>query len=380
MRNIISIIAALSLFGCTADSSFVDFGGDNEANEREDATTSGINFAHKEWQLVCDSTHTCRATAATANTLALMITRKAGPNQLPVAKLRLSDYSGALNDSLLIGIRRMVFRVDDFSEIAFSPDGRGNYLLDEVRAAELIDALKENRQVVFEVTDYSATPKKLLISGDGAYAIFLKMDEIQKRAGTFAALVKKGSKDESEVLLPRDAPVVKRVMPQGYRFEFMGTPLEPASMKVVREKLIGSLGDAGDCPALQAARSNIYAFHLNKNKLLLSASCQGWPAAFELEQSTDYRVGYWVIDKNYHESPSLVTLDATHYGNGLISTSRSPAMDCYESKAWIWDGVKFVLGNSFIKGICNRNTVYPEQWELPINVVNEIIPDTHLSD
>jgi hypothetical protein len=103
--------------------------------------------------------------------------------------------------------------------------------------------------------------------------------------------------------------------------------------------------------------------------------CQGSPAYFESDHSDDYRVGYWTMDNQFLGGASLVTIDATDYGNGLISASRRSDVDCQEYKSWIWDGFKFVLGNSYIQGMCHKKISYLAQWKMPTIVVNEIIPE-----
>jgi hypothetical protein len=50
-------------------------------------------------------------------------------------------------------------------------------------------------------------------------------------------------------------------------------------------------------------------------------------------------------------------------------------VDCQEYKSWIWDGFKFVLGNSYIQGMCHKKISYLAQWKMPTIVVNEIIPE-----
>jgi hypothetical protein len=285
------------------------------------AAPKGVNFTHKEWQLVCDNTHNCRAVGATNNTLALMITRDAGPNQLPTAKLKYSSTDvNSFKSTLVGGIKQVLLRVNDRLIGRLNVNVYGEYLLDELQTAAVIDALKGSGRVSFEVVDYSAVSKVTTLSGQGAYAIFLKMDETQKRIGTPAALVKKGLEDKNSVAYPLGVPVVHRVMPEGYAIGFMSKWLEPASVRVlVGNKLIDSLNNPQDCAPLQRVNEGIRVYPLNETHVLLSAVCQGMPGMWESPASRDYREGYWTIDKKFLGVPSLITISATDYGNGLIS-------------------------------------------------------------
>ncbi|MCI1739853.1 MAG: DUF1176 domain-containing protein [Pseudomonas veronii] len=360
--NSISIFVLFGILGSSANAA---------------TSPNGVNFTHKEWQLACDNTHTCRAVGATNNTLALMITRNAGPNQLPTANLKFSNWkTDSFKSTLVGGIKQVLLRINDRLIGRLNINSHSDYLLDELQTAAVIDALKGSARVSFEVVDYSAASKVTTLSGQGAYAVFLKMDETQKRIGTPAALVKKGLEDENSVIYPLKVPVIHRVMPEGYHVGFMGKWLEPASVRVlVGNKLIESLDSPQDCAPLQRVNEGIRVYPLNETHVLLSAACQGMPGMWESPASRDYREGYWTIDKKFLGVPSLITISATDYGNGLISEYRDPAMDCGEYKSWIWDGVKFVLGNSYIQGICNKKiSLVSQGWKMPTVVVNEIIP------
>jgi hypothetical protein len=259
-----------------------------------------VNFTHKDWQLVCDNTNTCRAAGATTNVLALMITRNAGVNQLPSAKLRFTDYDKySLKRTLVGGIQKVMLRVDNKIVGRLTYDAYGNYLLDELQTASAIDALKGKESVSFEVIDHSEVSKTVTLSGQGAYAIFLKMDEIQERIGTSAALIKKGVKDENQVLRPVDVPVVHRVIPNRYRRVEARELLTPKALTGLTSKLVDSLERAQDCHPLQTLNKPIFVQSLNKTHVLLSMICQGSPAYFESDHSDDYRVGYWTMDNQF---------------------------------------------------------------------------------
>jgi hypothetical protein len=333
----------------------------------------GVNFTHKDWQLVCDNTNTCRMAGATNNTVALMITRNAGPNQLPTAIMRFADLdNSSVRKSFVTGIKSVTLRVNEkiigkLKHSIFS----GDFLLDELQTAAVIGALKGTGRVNFEVVDYSVVSKKVTLSGQGAYAVFLKADEIQERIGTSAAIIKKGDKDESNVLHPLEAPVVRRVrVPDGVH---RGSD---ENWSLIEKKLVSSLDSRSDCPLLEAADKDFLVYPLSDTQILLSVVCQGHDYFFSDSPSRDYRVGYWVMDSQFLGTPSLVTINANNYGRGLISFQQSSyERDCIEYASWIWDGDKFVPGNTYTQGICHGRISFLGQWKLPTVVVKEIVPE-----
>jgi hypothetical protein len=61
------------------------------------AETAGIHFEHKDWEIACDNTRTCRAAGYSDDNLvdkhiSVLLARRAGPGQAVTAKLQLAHY------------------------------------------------------------------------------------------------------------------------------------------------------------------------------------------------------------------------------------------------------------------------------------------------
>src|SRR5512139_570127 len=59
--------------------------------------TPGISFQHKDWELACDNTRTCRAAGYQSDdgdlAMSVLLTRMAGPNQPVTAQVMLGSYA-----------------------------------------------------------------------------------------------------------------------------------------------------------------------------------------------------------------------------------------------------------------------------------------------
>jgi hypothetical protein len=66
------------------------------------------------------------------------------------------------------------------------PDKEGNWRLSVKQTRDIIAAVKGSGKVEFK-----GGPDPFVLSGEGAYAVLLKMDDVQGRIGTPGALTKK---------------------------------------------------------------------------------------------------------------------------------------------------------------------------------------------
>ena len=244
------------------------------------------------------------------------------PQSIANCKVEISDFDkNSITRAFAGDIKQVLLRINDRLIGRLSYNVYGDYLLDKLQTAAAINALKGSDRVSFEVVDSSATSKTATLSGQGAYAAFLKMDEFQERIGTTAALVNKGLKDENGVIPPLEVPVVRRaIVPDARLFG------SDAKRSKIEKKLVSSLESPNDCPLLKAQDKNIRTYPLNDNHVLVAVVCQGEERIYDASPSKDFRVGYWVMDKQVLGVPSPVTFNATNYGNGLISAQLSEAV------------------------------------------------------
>ena len=307
---------------------------------------AGIHFTHHDWEVACDNTRTCRAagyqseeTAGPA--ISVLLERKAGPRQPVKALLQTGTYDENAPEPK----RAPTLRIDGkpLGEPDLADDG--NYRLTAAQTAALLAALPKNSKLQW--TDGTTT---WTLSGKGAAAVLLKMDEFQGRLGTAGALVRKGAKSEDAVLAPLPAPEVSPASAGSTEVN-----LAPAARTALLRELRGTLG-ADDCDALQA--DQLMALRLTTDKLLIQVPC--WAGAYN-EGSA-----YWVTNKAAPYAPTLVTLAASDYAAGTISASQKGRGlgDCWSKQEWTWDGRRFAPTLAATTGMC-RLVAAGGAWELP---------------
>jgi hypothetical protein len=202
------------------------------------------------------------------------------------------------------------------------------------------------------------------LSGEGAAAVLLKMDDLQGRVGTPSALVRKGTAAETGVKPPLPAPVVHAVRiakaPRpgdgALAARIVATLHHVADCDLLDEPR--AAGDPGDAPAL---------WHLDATRVLVTAPC--WRAAYNTGD------GYWVANAKPPYDPVLVTASGTDFDEaaGISSQEKGRGIaDCLGSETWTWDGRAFVHTSETTTGMC-RGVVAGGAWDLP-TLVTQVIP------
>ncbi|MFZ5636343.1 MAG: DUF1176 domain-containing protein [Pseudomonadota bacterium] len=320
-----------------------------------------VSFQHQDWELVCDNTRTCRAAGyqqeyeEASLPVSVLFTRKAGPATPVAGQVALGDD---WEESVL----------DDLPErfkLAMTIDGRAQGEiamqrkdavadLTSAQTAALLKALARDTRIEFRVGD-----RTWMLSDSGASAVLLKMDEVQGRVGTPGALRRPGKRNESEVLPPLSAPVVRAVEPHPPKpadsgfLDRHGEALREALRGAASEEDCMDLFEANDPQPLQVAR-------LTKTKLLVSTRC--WLAAYN---SGD---GYWIINDRPPFDPEFVTESANAYEDGALSATHKGRGigDCWSTEEWTWDGTRFVPTREMTTGQCRG---FPGgAWTLPTRV------------
>lgn len=234
-------------------------------------------------------------------------------------------------------------------------DGTATLLPAQVSA--MLTALMGNSRIALIGDD----GRRWTLSGRGASAVLLKLDEFQGRIGTPGALVRKGTKAESTVLPAVSMPIMKLTNIVATR------PADKAlaSSAALREALIATIS-ADDCEALQPTWNDtsnegpqeMKVQRLSADKLLVSHLC--WRGAYNRGD------GYWVINDRPPYRPRLVTnsgsgdnvrsIEEWHRGRGLA--------DCIYSTTWSWIGTRFVQTAVASSGLC-RSITLGGPWNLP---------------
>jgi hypothetical protein len=321
-----------------------------------DDVIPGISFQHKDWELACDNTRTCRAAGYQADdndlAVSVLLTRMAGQNQSVMAQVMLGSYEeddplGDLPDKFKVklsinGKNVGFFQIDKDSLVANLSQAQVNALLASLRDSSTIE--------------FSAGKHVWSLSDQGAAAVLLKMDEFQGRIGTTGALIKRGKRNEDSVLKAVPVPVV--IQPPLVK-------IRQGDSQIVKDKaLLKELmtDDDEKCSGLQEGTVEL-ADRLSDHKLLVTTQC--WLAAYNAGS------GYWVINDTPPYNPELVTTSASDYGSGNISASQKGRGlgDCWSREEWNWDGKQFIQTESSSTGMCKL--VAPGgAWILPTITMN----------
>lgn len=324
---------------------------------------SAVHYGHEDWELVCDNTRTCRAAGyqeeGDEHAVSVLLTRRAGPGTVVEAQVQLGSYG---EDD-----QARIEALPEHAPLALWIDGRriGELPLDKESLVAglppsmlkaLLLALRGEARIEWRAGDSAWT-----LSGRGAMAVLLKMDEAQGRVGTPGALARRGKRAEAEVLPPLPAPVVVAVSPPASE----GTVLESEEAVRMRALLAGSLGEDVECDGLAGGDADVpeqlTVWPLSPTRQLVQAHC--WRAAYNEGN------GYWVVGGG---PPVLVTDTGTEYdGRGEISSSLKGRGlgDCWSQDAWTWDGENFVHTAEIGHGAC-RLVSPGGAWELPVLVTD----------
>ena len=318
-------------------------------------------FAHKDWELACDNTGTCRAAGYHAGmdgpAVSLLLVRSAGAGQQVTARIQIGSATDE-DKELAKGVATLAIRVDgrNVGTVGLVPGAQGSPL-SSVALDALMPALLHAKSV-----DWVSGKRTWTLSTAGASAVLLKMDEFQQRIGTVGAIVRKGSKPEDGVLQPVAAPVVIAApVPK----EGKEPVLRPAQRAALLQEL-RKMASVDACGGLHGAppddpEPELEVQRLSGNRLVASVVCE----LFAYNRSNMF----WVINATQPFAPVMVSDTGTFYKNGVISLDQKGRGigDCWTGEKWTWNGAGFVLTSAFTTGMC-KLVAGGGAWELPTYV------------
>jgi len=327
------------------------------------ASQNGTTFEHKDWEVACDNTLTCRIAGYAKEedpSGSVLLTRTAGPGTALTGEVTLADTA---DDST--PAKKLTLWIDGKSagELVAAGD---NWRLSASQTSALLDAVKGSGKAEFK-----GGAKVFQLSGEGAYAVLMKADDVQGRIGTPGALTKKGNKPENGVAQAVPAPVIQAAKTES------GEPrsLTAAETAALKPRLLATVNRNDDdmCDNLSASTENALAetdgltlTPLDDGHALLSSLC--WRAAY------NEGYGYWVIDKALKGKPVLVTISGSDYEKGVITNVQKGRgiADCMSSESWVWDGQAFRKSRDATTGMC-RYIHAGGTWDLP-TLVTDVKP------
>ncbi|MCG8709958.1 DUF1176 domain-containing protein [Brenneria sp. 4F2] len=326
------------------------------------AESEGKYFTYKDWEIACDNTLTCRAAGYSdeeqEQKVSLLLTRQAGPGTTLTGKLMWGDddseatkHAGNENITLYIdGVNK--------GDASSTDDGEAN--LTEQQLRPLLNALRGDGKIEF--TRFGETRA---LSGAGAYAILLKMDETQGRIGTTSAITRPGNK--VDVPPARPAPTIHAVMTQ----DGPSRKLTASEQSLLLPRLRATLGDQCDERSVDDQDEDDQAPELrtlDDKTSLISMLC--WRAA--------YNEGYafWTISNDMKSAPQLITTSGTvYYEGGIDEEQKGRGLgDCTSMASWTWDGSAFRQSDIYTTGLC-RLIRAGGPWVLPTWTTNVIQPE-----
>ncbi|GGY17659.1 DUF1176 domain-containing protein [Massilia dura] len=309
---------------------------------------AGIHFTHNDWEVACDNTRTCRAAGyqaddASTPAISVLLEREAGPARPVTATLKIGTYDETAP-------------LPKAGTVAMQVNGRalGPVKIDREAMTGVLTAAQT--QALLAAVSGTGTVQwtdgshAWTLSGKGAAAVLLKMDEFQGRLGTTGALMRKGNKAEDAVPVSLPMPEVSPASAGSTE-----VALPPAARAALLRELRGTL-KADECNAF--APEQLAVLRLNTGKLLVQAPC--WTGAY------NEGTGYWVADKAAPFNPVLVTTGGSDYAAGTISSSQKGRGlgDCWATREWVWDGRRFALTQAATTGMC-RLVAAGGAWHLP---------------
>lgn len=317
----------------------------------------GLHFSHKDWEVACDNTGTCRAAGYQQDSaelpVSILVTRRPGPRTRPTVELMLGSYQDhpavmtlPPNPVLTMWVQGHSLGVVRLSETNFV--GR----LSPAQASALLQALPGAQVEV----SWRRGKAEWMLSDQGARAALLKMDEAQGRLGTPSALVARGQRDEGQVPGPRPAPQLQAaaVPPTSETDRTWPARQGPALLAALRATVAG-----GNCDRLmEQAPTTWEVRRLSGQQLLVSAPC--WMAAY------NFGAGVWIVNERPPYAPVMVTDSASDIGDNEVTASHKGRGlgDCWSSESWTWDGQRFALSEAHTTGQCKFITA-GGAWDLP---------------
>ena len=315
----------------------------------------GSYFEHKDWEIACDNTGTCRAAGYQAGyeaqAISLLLVRDAGADAAVSGEIAVTDLNW--DDKAPQPLKGSLYLNDkNLGEITLSGDDVApKARLSPAQAKAVSKAVVGSDKITFRTDKTTWT-----LSNEGANAVLLKMDDYQGRVGTPTALIKRG-KDQKTIPAPAAKPVI-------HAAALPDTP--PRVLKAgdgeysaLRRLLAEKAGD--DCDRMNEGENDITLYPLDSSHTLVETAC--WLAAYN---SANY---YAILSPDLKTIATTVDIeDGYDYSDGTIeSGGRGRGLgDCFSLTRHTWDGKRFVTTYSAGSGQCKG---FPGgAWELPTRV------------
>ncbi|MDM3278526.1 MULTISPECIES: DUF1176 domain-containing protein [Citrobacter] len=294
---------------------------------------NGFSFAHKDWEVACDNTGTCRTAGYSDHAVSVLLTRAAGPDTsvyVEVAFAQRTASQPSVKDATLF--------IDGQKQGALTFSAEGYFKLNYQQRKVFLDALRQDNTI-----EFAANSERLPLSNAGSSAVLLKMDEFQKRINTQSAVLHPGDKNSNDVLNAEPAPLI--ITHPVIRTPDV-EPLTTAQRQKIEPKI--RVTPEMNCRELEEGQERIYyRIPVDKQHVLIQTEC------FDSSRTI-----LWLTNTELTASPKLITSDASEYENGEIARFSDPI------QLWVWEGNNFTLRDEYRSG-GQGNLSVGGVWTLP---------------
>lgn len=345
------------------------------------SSLEGERFQHKDWEVACDNTGTCRAAGYqkedNSEPVSILLTRNAGANAEVTGAVQVfprdatpagDGESETIKESNGHVELQLTVNGKSLGNIKLDPEG----LMGEITETAQLDAIVSALVYGGDIRLDNEGGMSRQVSDAGGAAVLLFMDEFQQRLATPTALNRKGNQPSDKVLSPVGAPDTQAASVN----DNSTRELKEGGAAMQKDELLSALlaTEVTDCPLLTDAEERkhdpllsetdikdaLEVAQLNKKKWLVTAPC--WRGAY------NGGYGFWVINAELPYAPQEVTTSGTSYEKGRINLyQRGRGInDCGGAQEWLWDGGRFVLVAEYSDGLCRG--FLGGAWHLPTHV------------
>ena len=302
------------------------------------ASPQGFSFAHKDWELACDNTGTCRAAGygTAMGEVSVLLTRNAGAAQHVIAVATFAQTERDIPPDATVNLF-----LDDRDNGPLEAADESHFRFDDTQTAALIQALEHNGKI-----ELALNGERKTLSAAGSSAVFLKMDEFQQRLGTADALLRQGDAGDDNILPAAPAPEIIAAPVIHNAATVALTAKQRQKLLPQLTPLLNSHCDDWQNADIPASERQLTATPLDKSHTLIQALC--WRAAY------NEGYGMWVLDASLKGPATFVTETASDFSEGrIVSGQKGRGIgDCWKISEWIWQGQAFVQTVDRWSGMC----------------------------
>lgn len=306
----------------------------------------GIEFSHLDWELYCSNTGTCKAAGYQESdgeqAVSILLTRKAGANQSVQGEVAIGDYEGERKANTLKNIKLYV-NGQSYGAIQGDFNKSMTLALSKAQVNAILQQSKQDAEIVLK-NQY----EQWQVSSKGMTAVLLKMDDFQQRVGTVGALVKKGPKDESQVLAAQPKLVVKKaVLPKSEATVLKADhPDYNKTLKRLLAAIPAEQVEYCDTEYSPDESRDIELYSLGPKQQLAMMLC--WRGAYNAGS------GAWLLDDRQGSKTQYITNQANGFSESELNGSQKERGlgDCWSIYQWVWDGENFIQTEDSWRGMC----------------------------